>query len=388
VPNATQPSQAAVPSPSAALATTTDAPFNRPGRAPNPAFDDLRRPSKRRAADSQPPALQVVTSLSELPETFLVGALQYQGGRELDGTLTLSKRFAALTNEARRQRVVTLAQRPGRIVQEKLPTWLELSDMGVGNPNMGNVLKTMQPVLPAGEGGPLTRNARAYARMRQVARLAREFGGLAWRIGAHHADIGQMNAQRQTHGFGIRVYRNEQSLRYRGNFRNGLPHGLGYVDFIGGTRFEGMFENYQKHGQGTFFYANNDRFEGMYENDQRHGQGTSFYANGDRFEGMFENDQRHGQGTSFYVNGDRFEGMFENGLAHGRCTKFFADGTRFEVTYENGQAHGQGTVFFANGDRAELMYQNNQQQGEFIYVDGSIFEEEIGTDSSSKEDKS
>jgi hypothetical protein len=154
----------------------------------------------------------------------------------------------------------------------------------------------------------------------QLNRLARDA------VNGEATDIGQINAQGQTHGFGIRTWQNEPGKKYTGNFRNGQIDGFGYSEFANGDRFEGTYVEGRRNGPGKQFSANGGRFEGTYVEGRRNGPGKEFLANGDRFEGTYVDGRANGPGKEFCANGDRIEGMYVDGERHGQATKFHLDG--------------------------------------------------------------
>ena len=349
------------------------------------------------ATQAQADAQSTPTGFEALPDGLDTRIMQHLDGTSLDSALSVSRNFKTWTQLARQKQVKELAQRTGRFSREITPTRLELVGMGIPRPNIRNILNTLQatPIGAVIVPGQLMAHMQAHAELQQQVQV----GNLVPRIGANTTDIGQVNDQGQTHGFGMRTHQNLPGQWYEGAFENGEPHGLGYevfgnddryegmfdngrahghgtLIFANGARFEGMFENSRPHGRGTLIFADGSRHEGMYENGQRHGHGTLISADGGRYEGIFENDQWHGQGTLIFANGGRYEGMFENGQPHGQGTFIFADGGRYEGMFANGQRHGQGTSSFADGGRYEGMYENGQRHGRgtLIYANGDRYE--------------
>jgi hypothetical protein len=68
---------------------------------------------------------------------------------------------------------------------------------------------------------------------------------------------------------------------YEGEWREGLPHGLGVYRFADGRRFEGRFEAGKVQGLARFVYANGDLLEGEFRGDQLAGTGRLVRAGGE-----------------------------------------------------------------------------------------------------------
>ena len=293
------------------------------------------------ATQARADAQSTPTDFAALPDELDTRIMQHLDGTSLDSALSVSRNFKTWTQLARQNQVKGLAQCTGRFSSEITPTRLELVGMGIARPNIRNILNTLQATPIGAEivPGQLTAHMQAHADLQQQVQL----GNLVPRIATNTTDIGQVNDQGQTHGFGVRTYQNWLGQQYEGAFVNGEPHGLGYEVFGNDDRYEGMFENGRPHGHGTLIFANGARFEGMFENSRPHGRGTLIFADSGRHEGMYENGQRHGQGTLISADGGRYEGMFENGQRHGQGTEISADGDRYEGMFENGQRNGQAT---------------------------------------------
>jgi hypothetical protein len=330
-------------------------------------LSDLPRPALN-AALTLPAKTEIKTPISALPEPFLIGALQYCNGPDADKALTLSKQFKNLTIASRKKIVIALAEKPERVSQEKLPTLLELWQMGIPNPHLTNILHTMKSELSGqpGNDGVITRNTKAHAVLQQTQRVFGQAGGLARRTNGQTTEIGQVNALGQTHGFGIRTSQNEPVRKYIGNFRNGRMDGFGYSEFSNGERYEGTYVNGRANGPGKQFHANGGRFEGTYADDRWNGPGKEFHANGNRIEATYVDGRRNGPGKQFSANGDRFEGTYVDGRTNGPGTEFLTNGDHFEGTYVDGRRNGTGKVFRANGDRIEVMFMNGQLHGPCI----------------------
>ena len=60
---------------------------------------------------------------------------------------------------------------------------------------------------------------------------------------------------------------------YSGNFKNGLYHGRGRLEFIDGSIYEGEFENNKMQGYGKIFFKDGSIYQGNFKNNLRHGTG-------------------------------------------------------------------------------------------------------------------
>ena len=98
---------------------------------------------------------------------------------------------------------------------------------------------------------------------------------------------------------------------YRGQTKNGKPHGRGVVTKPDGTRYAGEFVGGRPHGRGIVRWSNGSRYDGDFVKGRRTGWGVISWTGGDRYEGGFANGHLHGQGTYFYSNGDYYQGRFE-----------------------------------------------------------------------------
>ena len=62
---------------------------------------------------------------------------------------------------------------------------------------------------------------------------------------------------------------------YSGNFKNGLFHGKGRLEFKDGSVYEGEFENNEMNGYGKIFFKDGSIYQGNFKNNLRHGTGLS-----------------------------------------------------------------------------------------------------------------
>ena len=60
---------------------------------------------------------------------------------------------------------------------------------------------------------------------------------------------------------------------YSGDFKDGLYHGKGRLEFKDGSVYEGQFENNKMHGYGKIFYKDGSIYQGNFKNNLRDGTG-------------------------------------------------------------------------------------------------------------------
>ena len=67
---------------------------------------------------------------------------------------------------------------------------------------------------------------------------------------------------------------------YSGDYKNGLYHGKGRLEFKDGNVYEGQFENNKMHGFGKIFFKDGSIYQGNFKNNLRDGEGLSKDAQG------------------------------------------------------------------------------------------------------------
>ena len=101
---------------------------------------------------------------------------------------------------------------------------------------------------------------------------------------------------------------------YKGEWKNGLPHGKGTFTWADGAKHVGEFKDGKGHGKGTWIHPDGDKYVGEYKNNKKHGKGTYTFANGEKYVGEWKDDKRHGQGTTTYSSGEKYVGEYKDGL--------------------------------------------------------------------------
>ena len=130
---------------------------------------------------------------------------------------------------------------------------------------------------------------------------------------------------------------NNGTSRYKGEWKNGVPHGKGiketfegeYKDADGNpcdshgvprcwTTIEGIFVNGCTNGYFKQFYKQEEEetqpyYEGELYNGKHHGQGAYYYGNGSYYKGNFKESKFQGVGYHYYFKESRtWVGEFDN----------------------------------------------------------------------------
>lgn len=219
-----------------------------------------------------------------------------------------------------------------------------------------------------------------------------------------------------------KIYTDEGT--YCGEVKNGVPHGIGTLNYTYGGRYCGCFKNGKKHGVGTFYMMNGDFVHGHWKDNMYHGQMRFISKNGQAVNKYYENDQ-HKKEFSFdlssissystsnnttkttskndsigsyntnkvtnvikstttntvskptqtvstgpkivtekYVDGSSYVGEV-NGVGNyeGKGKYISNNGDVYEGEFKSGFKHGQGTLTYSNGDKYVGEFINNMRYG-------------------------
>ena len=162
---------------------------------------------------------------------------------------------------------------------------------------------------------------------------------------------------------------------YKGEYRDGRPHGRGKATYPNGARYVGEYRLGKSQGRGTLHYANGNRYVGAFYDGKPNGIGTAYYTNGERYEGRWKDGVRHGKGILVAENGDRHEGEWRHGKRRGPGVLVFENGNRFAGEYRDDKRNGDGIFYWADGHRFEGTFRNDVPHGEgtLELADGRAF---------------
>lgn len=165
---------------------------------------------------------------------------------------------------------------------------------------------------------------------------------------------------------------------YTGAFVNGLPDGIGTMDYGGGRKYTGAFSKGAENGKGLLYdkdgkteevrYANGNivirqkinvlgaaMVEGCKTGDCSNGYGEASFPSGNSYAGNFVNGKMQGQGKFVFASGNVFEGLMKDNVpAHGKFTyhhekvvfngDFNPDGTPMTGVYRYIESESSVTV--------------------------------------------
>lgn len=149
--------------------------------------------------------------------------------------------------------------------------------------------------------------------------------------------------------------------KYTGEFKDGVYHGYGYLQYFYGDKYVGTFESGKPSGQGTLI-SSIDKYVGEFKEGVPHGRGTYAFVTGDMYFGEYKESKMNGQGTYIFPDGDKYVGEFKDSKYHG--LGIYVDpniGTYFGQ-HSDGKKNGQGIVIFNDGKKIKGIF----EKGEYI----------------------
>ena len=69
-------------------------------------------------------------------------------------------------------------------------------------------------------------------------------------------------------------------MKYVGEYKNGLPNGLGTQTSPDGGKYVGRWKDDKRNGQGTFTFSYGFKYVGEFKDGKFHGQGTKTWSDG------------------------------------------------------------------------------------------------------------
>lgn len=150
-------------------------------------------------------------------------------------------------------------------------------------------------------------------------------------------------------------------LKYSGNFKNNLPHGLGTLTFNRGT-YRGQFKNGKFDGYGKLItksssYSFGKRsYVGYFKNNYPNGKGKfikeKLVDRGE--EGNFINGKLYGESKITWSNSE-YKGMVKNGLQHGKGKLIFFNTGDIHIGYWEKDEFIKGRIYEAKTKKWKII---------------------------------
>ena len=158
------------------------------------------------------------------------------------------------------------------------------------------------------------------------------------------------------------------STSFIGQWKDGLPHGLG-LEIYGNNKgkFQGEYINGVKNGYGKIFFEDGSIFEGDFKNNDINGFGILIWPDNKKYEGNWRNNKMNGKGKMTWENGMIYEGEYLNNKKHGFGVFVWPDNKKIYCGYwNNGKMNGKGMMLKKNKkingiwDNGKLLNENNE----------------------------
>ena len=160
-------------------------------------------------------------------------------------------------------------------------------------------------------------------------------------------------------GKGLR-YNKEINHIYKGDFMNGLRHGIG-KDYRQNNKYEGEFRKDKKCGKGKIWFESGDIYEGEFSDNKFNGYGHYIWAkNKHEYKGNYLNGKFNGEGFYKWGENEYYNGEYVNGIKEGEGELSFKDGKKFFVNFTNGKPNGVGIFQDQDGNRCEVEFINGK----------------------------
>ena len=160
-------------------------------------------------------------------------------------------------------------------------------------------------------------------------------------------------------GKGLR-YNKEINHIYKGDFLNGLRHGVG-KDYRNNSKYEGDFRKDKKCGKGKIVFDSGDTYEGEFNDNKFNGYGHYiWFKNHHEYKGNYLNGKFHGEGFYKWGKNEYYNGEYVNGVKEGEGEICYADGKKFFVNFTNGKPNGIGMFQDQDGNKCEVEFINGK----------------------------
>jgi hypothetical protein len=158
---------------------------------------------------------------------------------------------------------------------------------------------------------------------------------------------------------------------YKGDVRNGMPHGVGTRTMVSGRQYHGQFMHGCRHGTGRMVLATGENMQASFMGGGKLCGEVSIALNDDgEIAGHFDAGKLQGKGLYKASNGVVWRGQFADSTLSGyaqemTCPAEIIDGkemfpaSKYQGAVEDNRAHGEGEVTFGT-----LQYQGSWVNGQ------------------------
>jgi len=173
------------------------------------------------------------------------------------------------------------------------------------------------------------------------------------------------NARREREG---RWKQSTPDYEYDGEFKAGLKHGKGTIEYKNGLTYTGEWRNGLWHGKGelieTFFYKKFvTRYRGEFVNGKKEGKGFQELKNGMTYDGKFKDGLFEGEGILKDSVKYKYEGKFHKGKMEGQGKEDYSDNSSYSGEFRGGVRDGYGTFNSKDGYMYEGYWRYGVKQG-------------------------
>ena len=169
---------------------------------------------------------------------------------------------------------------------------------------------------------------------------------------------------------------------YTGTVANGVPEGIGRLEYSDGGYYEGAFSGGEPEGHGMMKYADGDSYDGEFSLGVADGRGSYRFKNGDVYVGEIKGGIFSGRGSMYFSDGNTYHGEFQDDLINGKGVFRLADGSVYEGDFVDGNYSGRGRFRFFSGDEYEGDFYDGSFDGVGIYrsAKGEIYRGQFEND--------
>jgi hypothetical protein len=155
----------------------------------------------------------------------------------------------------------------------------------------------------------------------------------------------------------------DNNVSYVGQIKKNKYHGNGTIYYNEtGNLYKGQFKEGLKHGIGEFQFYNGDKYIGNFYQDEIHGNGKYILTNGYIYEGDFTIGSMLGKGQMYDVNNELiYDGEFLNSLPHGFGISYINKQIEYIGNWNQNFYNGYGILFNKNSYKYGLF-----KEGELI----------------------